>query len=369
MGGACMSIVLVHDFLIRSGGAERVLSVLAHMFPDAPIFTLLYDEKKMSGQFPRKRVHCSYLQKIPHMLRKNHKYLFPLMPGAIERFDLSKFDVVISSSSAYSHGIITPTKTVHVNYCHSPMRYAWDWYHQYVKEQQVNKLAQLAIRVLMKRIRLWDRIAADRADVYIANSLEVQKRIQKYYRRQARVIYPPVDIERFKISNSHEDFFLIVSNLTPYKRIDLAIQLFNKIKKRLVIVGDGSDRKRLESLAQPHIDFVGFKPDEVVGEYYRNCTALIFPGEEDFGIAPVEALACGKPVLAYGKGGLTESIIPGLNGEFFYEPTIDSMEDGLARLISNQRNYSARKIRQTAEKFSAERFIHEIKDLISSLKT
>lgn len=361
-----MKIALVHDYLVKLGGAERVLKTLTDIFPRAPIYTLLYDEARVGHVFPKSQVIVSDLQNWPQFLRKRHRYFFHKMPQYLEAFDFSDFDVVISSNTAMAHGIITNTNTKHFCYCHSPMRYAWDWTHEYLEEQNFGPFKKLAIRHLLSKVRVWDYYAADRVDHYIANSETVRRRIQKYYRQDATVIYPPVDTEKFKISSSRENYFLIVSTLTRYKNIELAIDLFNKVRKRLVIIGDGSDRKRLESIAGPHIDFLGFKPDEVVREYMQNCRALIFPGEDDFGITPVEAMACGKPVLAYAKGGATETVIAGLTGEFFEEPTVESMEMGLARLLVNEPRYDAGRIRKHAEKFDRQKFIEAIEGLVLS---
>lgn len=353
-------IALVHDFLLKLGGAERVVKVFADMFPEAPIYTLLYDKEKVGKIFPESRVRTSYLQKYPKFIRKRQRYLLPLMPRAIERLDLSGFDVVLSSNSAFAHGIITNSNTRHICYCHSPMRYAWDWTHEYTKEQKVGPIRKAAIAVLINKIRMWDKIAGDRADEYIANSDNVRKRIKKYYGKDSKVIYPPVDISRFKPRKKHENYFLIVSTLTPYKKIDLAVQLFNKIGRQLVIIGDGSHKPYLQSIAGPNISFLGFKDDDLVAEYFMNARAFIFPGEEDFGITPVEAMAAGKPVLAYGRGGTLESVIPGITGEFFYKPTVASMEEGLAKLLTNEKNYVMSKMREQAGKFSQKIFEKEI---------
>lgn len=363
-----MNVALVHDFLLRLGGAEKVLKTLTEMFPKAPIYTLLYDEKTAGEIFPREKIRTSRLQNYPHILKRHHRYLLPKFPRAVEEWDFSGFDFVISSSSAFAHGIITPSKTTHITYFHSPMRFAWDWYHEYKKEQKVGPVRQAAIAYFMKKIRLWDKIASSRTDVFIANSNTVRKRIRKYYRRDSEIIYPPVDISRFKINKDNADYFLIVSALTPYKRIDLAIQLFNKIGRKLVIIGDGPQRDFLQNIAGPNIEFLGFKPDSVVAEYYKNCRALIFPGEEDFGITPIEAMACGKPVLAYGRGGVTESVIEGVTGEFFHSETVESMEQGLARLILNEKKYHPYTIRRRAEEFDTEIFKRKLRKKVEGMR-
>jgi glycosyltransferase involved in cell wall biosynthesis len=362
-----MKVALAHDFLVKLGGAERVLKVLSEMFKDAPIFTLFYDEDKVGDVFPADRVKCSSLQKYPEFLRKRYRYLIKKFPRVIEDFDFSDYDLVISSNTAFAHGILTTIKTKHICYCHSPMRYAWDWTNEFREENKIKGLKMLFYAPLMKYLREWDTVAADRPDIYLANSKNVQNRIEKYYNMNSEVIYPPVDVEKFKVGKTHSGYFLIVSTLTPYKKIDLAIQLFNKIGRQLIVIGDGPQRHYLENIAGDNIDFLGFKDDETVMEYMMNCRALIFPGEEDFGMTPVEAMACGKPVLAFGKGGCTESIVSGKTGEFFFEDDVESMEDGLARLLYNERFYRPLTIRRHAQNFSREIFEKKIKKVIRSL--
>ncbi|MEK7673423.1 MAG: glycosyltransferase [Patescibacteria group bacterium] len=362
-----MKVAIVHDFLLKLGGAERVVKVLAEMFPKAPIFTLLYDEEKVGKVFPKERVRPSHLQKLPGFLRKRYRFFTHKMPRAMEYFDFAEYDLVISSSTAFAHGIITPLNTKHICYCHSPMRYAWDWSGEYRRENDIKGLKKIVYALLMKYLRQGDRIAADRPDLYIANAANVSKRIKKYYDQESEVVFPPVEVERFKATGKNEGYFLIVSTLTPYKRIDLAVQLFNKIGRKLVVIGDGPQRKHLEMMAGDNIEFLGFKDDAAVKTYMENCRALIFAGEEDFGITPVEAMACGKPVLAYGKGGVTETVISGKTGEFFFEPTVESMEDGLARLMYNEKFYKPATIRQHALNFSREEFEKGLRRIIKKV--
>lgn len=356
-----MKIAIVHEILVKLGGAERVLKVLADMFPNAPIYTLFHNAEKTDDWFKGRDIRTSSLQKSYSLLKKQ-RLLLPKMRRAIEEFDFSDFDVVISSSSGFAHGIKTGPNTKHINYCHSPMRYAWDYTHQYTK--RYSKLMQWAIAKTLTPIRIWDSETASRPNVIIANSKHVKKRVSKYWRKDAKVIYPPVNIRRFEPRKEHEDYFLIVSALTPFKQIDLAIQTFNKIRRKLVIIGSGPQMSYLKSIAKDNIEFLGYKSDEVVKEYIENCRALIFPGEEDFGITPVEAMAAGKPVLAYQVGGVTETVIPGISGEFFNKPTSASLEDGLARLLANEKNYDPKAIRAVAEKFSEAKFKKEVKGLI-----
>lgn len=356
-----MKIALVHEMLVKLGGGERVLKSLTNLFPKSPIYTLLHDEKKTASWFGKKKIHPSYLQTLYKFIRRP-KFLLPKMPQAIEQFDFRKYDVVISSSSAFAHGIKTDGKTKHICYCHSPMRYAWDYTHEYTKNY--SNLGRYFIAKILNPIRQWDYRASDRPDLIIANSKHVQKRIQKYWRKKATVIYPPVNVKRFEPTHNHEDYFLIVSALTPFKKIDLAIHAFNKIRRKLIIIGDGAQRKYLESIASDNIEFLGRKSDEMITEYMQNCRAFIFPGEEDFGITPVEAMAAGKPVLAYGVGGATESVQAGISGEFFYEPTPISLEDGLTRLLVNEKNYDFKKIRQIAEQFDESVFAEKMQAMI-----
>lgn len=360
-----MKVALVHDFLLKLGGAERVLKVFSEMFPDAPIFTLLYDENNVGKVFPKEKIICSNLQNYPSFLRKRHRLFTSRMPNEIENFDFSGFDLVLSSSSAFAHGIVVPTGIKHVCYCHSPMRYAWDHSSEYIEENNISGLKKIAYSLLIKRLREWDFLAAKRPDLYIANSKNVSSRIKKYYKLDSKVVYPPVDVQKFKQTSEHKDYFLIVSTLTPYKKIDLAVSLFNKIGKKLLIIGDGPHKKYLESVSADNIEFLGFCSDSDVSSYMEGCRALIFPGEEDFGIVPLEAMACGKPVLAYGKGGALETIIPGETGELFYESNIQSMEGALAKLLNNEKKYKSSFLRKHAESFGRDAFEKNIKKEIA----
>jgi len=362
-----MKVAIVHDFLLKLGGAERVTNALSDMFPNAPIYTILYDEEAVGTVFPKEKIRTSFLQNYPKFIRKRYKFLTHKMPMAVEDMNFEEFDLVISSSSAYTHGILTPLKTKHLCYCHSPMRYAWDWAAEYRKENNISGLKALLYAPLMKYLREWDRIASDRPSAYVANSMNVKRRLKKYFDVESDIIHPPVDVERFRAKEGNSGYFLIVSTLTPYKKIDLAVQLFNKIGRRLVIIGDGPQRDYLENIANDNIEFLGFKDDEVVKEYLENCRAFIFPGEEDFGITPVEAMAAGRPVLAFGKGGCTETVISGKTGEFFFEPNVEAMEDGLARLMYNEKFYKPHTIRRHALEFSKELFEKKIHQKIRKL--
>lgn len=359
-----MKVALVHDFLVRLGGAERVLATLSRMYPDAPIYTLLYDEKKVGSVFPRERIVPSFLQSFPRWVRDHHRLLFPLMPLAIERFDLSGFDLVISSSNSYAHGVLTGTETKHICYCHSPMRYCWDWAHKYLAENHFSYPVRRFLSERLHRMRLWDKAAADRPDVYIANSQNTQKRILKYYRLPSEVVYPPVDISRFSASHKDEGFFVIVSTLTPFKKIDLAVDAFNRLGDKLFIIGDGSQRSALQAKAKSNIVFTGFLSDTEVASYISRCKAFIFPGEEDFGIAPVEAMASGKPVIAYAKGGLLESVKDGQTGIFFSDSTSDALRDAVLKLKEQGVSLTPQEIRKRSERFSISAFQEGIRRIV-----
>jgi len=363
-----MKIAILHDFLIKLGGAERVVKVLADMFPDAPIYTLFYDEKKVGNTFPANRIVTSKLQKTWKLIGKRHRFLLHKIPQAIEEFNFSDFDIVLSSNTAYAHGAIVPTDTTHICYCHAPMRFAWDWANEYKKENHITGFKKVLYSIIMKKMRIWDAVSADRPDIYLANSKNTAGRIKKYYRLDSEVVFPPVNIERFKVTPEHDDYFLIVSTLTPYKKIDLAVSLFNKIGKKLVIIGGGSHRDYLESIAGDNVEFLGFQSDESVTEYIQNCRAFIFPGEEDFGMTPVEAMAAGKPVLGFGKGGCLETIVPGITGELFYNQTTESMEEGLCRLLENEDSYDHDVIRKYSEQFGLKAFQDKIMELVKNVE-
>jgi len=361
-----MKIALIHDYLIRFGGAERVFLNLVKIFPQADIYTLLYDKEKMGKYFYKKRIRTSFLQNFPEFLKKRHKYLLPFLPSAPESIDLRNYDLIISSSSSFIKGVITRPKAVHICYCHSPMRFGWDAYTSYIKDQKKGFLTNTAIRIMMHYVRLWDKSSSSRVDYFISNSKTTAQRINKYYQRESKLIYPPVNINQDKLEEnySNQKYFLIVSQLTPYKRIDIAIEAFNKLGLPLVIIGEGSEKRKLKRMAQKNVEFLGWQSDEIVKEYYRNCQAFIFSGEDDFGIAPVEAMSFGKPVLAFRKGGVTETVIEGVTGEFFDDLVSESLAEGIRRLLLNYNNYSPLVIKKRAEKFSEERFEREIKEFV-----
>jgi glycosyltransferase involved in cell wall biosynthesis len=341
------------------GGAELVVRVLKEMFPDAPIYTSLYEPKNLCDDLSTGDVRCSFLQKLPKGLRK-HQFLLPLMPFAFEQFDFSDYDLVISSSSACAKGIITGVDTRHICYCHTPMRYAWDFTHEYLGE--LHGVKKWVASYLMNRLRQWDRISADRVDMFVANSLIVQQRINKHYRRNAVIVYPPVDIDRFVPCEKRGDFFLVVSRLVSYKRIDLAVKACTKLGLKLIVIGDGEQRRELEKKAGPTVIFLGRQPDEVVVDYLGKAKAFLFPGYEDFGITMVEAQAAGCPVIAFAKGGAQDIVIDRETGILFQSQTVEALIDAIGTL--DRYVFDPEKMRHNVQKFSVERFKLTIEDVI-----
>ncbi|MCX6765573.1 MAG: glycosyltransferase [Candidatus Moranbacteria bacterium] len=383
-----LKVALIHDFLLYPGGAERVLEVLAEMFPEAPIYTLLYDPEKMRGKFSGKDIRVSYLQKFPKFLRKRYQWLLPLFLVVPETFDLRDFDLVISSSGAWSKGIVTKLNTIHIAYIHSPMRFVWDYNERYLKEQGQKKICLLK-RFILSYARLWDRLAADRPDYLIANSKYTQERIKKYYRRESTVIYPPayIDVvarsEAARQSRSNKDsvitpgsldfardeekFFLVVSRLSPYKKVDVAVEAFNKLELPLVVIGEGKQEKYLKLIARGNIQILGWQNDETVERYYSGARAFIFPAEDDFGITMVEAMSHGIPVIAYGKGGAIEIVQEAVTGEFFHAQTPEVLADGVRRFMEKEKKYDKEKIRKKAEEFSKEKFKKEFREFVNHI--
>ena len=363
-------VAIVHDWLVNYVGAERVVEELLKIYPEADIFTLVYDEKKMGKIFPRDRVHTSFLQKLPFSTKLYTK-LLSFMPKAFESFDLSNYKLVICSSSSCAKGVITPPLVPHVAYIHTPMRYAWDKYFEY--KSRSGKITQFFMEKWMSKIRLWDYVSSQRVDTLIANSNYISRRIKKYWNRESQVIYPPVNVKDLQPNGKEpEDFFVVFSRFVPYKRIDLAIQACGNLKKNLVVIGSGSQKKQLKKLASRYKDvkitFTGRIRDDEVRDYLQRCRALIFCAEEDFGIIPVEAQCCGRPVIAFGKGGALETIINGKTGTFFSHATPDSVERAIKRFeeLEKQGAFDSAFISNHAKEFSRERFAREIKEAIDN---
>lgn len=315
-----MRVALVHEYITHFGGAERVLQALMELYPNAPVFTLVHDKERVEIPIDASRVHTSWLQRLPGAQR-HHRYFPLLMPLAVEHLDISPYDVVISDSHSFGKGIIVGPNTLHISYCFTPTRYAWDDSHRYVREFSRSRVFQRFAPIALSYIRLWDEFAAQRVDTYVTLSHYVAGRIRKYYRRRASVIYPPVDISRFSIRDDHDGYYLVVSRLLPYKRIDLAIDACERLGRPLKIAGVGPELEDLKKRSST-CEFLGFVPDDQLPRLYAGARALLFPQEEDFGITPLEAAACGKPTIAYNAGGARETIIPGVTGMFFDHQTV-----------------------------------------------
>jgi glycosyltransferase involved in cell wall biosynthesis len=348
-----LKTAIITDWLTQMGGAERVVLAIKELFPDAPIYTTVYNPNTVDPVFHDMEIRTSFVQKLPGAKKSYTKYL-PLMPTAVEQFDLTGYDLVISSSSSVAKGVLTRADTLHVCYCHTPMRYAWDFYTEYLQGPDVGTLKRKLIPWLMNYLRMWDRLSADRVDCFVANSRNVAGRIRKHYRREAEVIHPPVETTYFTPANETEDFFLVVSRLVPYKRVDLAIQACNQLQAPLRVIGTGPEMDRLKTLAGPTVKLLGRVSDAEIKWHYARCRAFLFPGEEDFGITPVEAQAAGRPVIAYGAGGARETVKKGITGAYFYAQTPEAM--ALAMRAFDPGHFNPQAIRRHAEGFDTRKF-------------
>ncbi|MBU1907297.1 MAG: glycosyltransferase [Candidatus Uhrbacteria bacterium] len=357
-----MKLALVHDHLIQAGGAEKVLSVFQDVWPDAPTYTLLYDEERMGREFPKDKILTSFLQKLPFALTRYQWYL-PLMPTATERHDLTDFNVVLSSSSAFSKGIITDPHAVHVCYCHTPTRYLWSDTHRYLDELSVPGIIKKLLPPVMTQLRMWDKAAADRVDEFVANSETVRRRIKKYYGRDSVVIAPPVETNSFAISAEPKNYFLIGGRLVAYKRYDIAIDAFTKLGLPLKVFGSGPVEAELKARAGKNVEFFGRVSDETKAQLYAGCIAFLHPHEEDFGITQVEAMASGRPVIAYRRGGATEVIDEGVTGEFIDEQSWEELADRVMHF--DESRYDPALIRSHALQYDTAIFKQKMKEFIT----
>jgi glycosyltransferase involved in cell wall biosynthesis len=365
-----MRVAIVHYWFVTRRGGERVVETLCELFPQADLFALLADPTTFSPQLQKHKLTTSFLQKLPAS-RKWHRHLLPLYPLAVEQFDLRGYDLVISLESGPAKGVITAPETCHVCYCLTPMRYVWNFYHDYRNGSGLGLFTKPVFGLTAHYVRLWDQASAARVDHFAAISHAVAARVRKYYRREAEVIYPPVDVARAPAFGSTEDYYLVVGQLVNYKRVDLAIAACNQLGRHLRVVGTGEELKRLEPMAGKTVDFLGALSDEAVQEQYAHCRALLFPGEEDFGIVPVEAQACGRPVIAYAKGGVRDTIIPAeaegsegterSTGIFFRDQQADSMVGAILNFEAVEHRFSPDFIRAHAEQFDKTHFLEEMK--------
>jgi glycosyltransferase involved in cell wall biosynthesis len=353
-----MKPAIVHDWLTGMRGGERVLEALCQLYPAAELFTLLHRRGSVTPVIERRRIHTSLAQHLPG-IRHYYRHCLPLYPMLIEQFDLERFDVVISSSHCVAKSIITPPGTVHICYCHTPMRYAWDQFDAYFGRQRLGRAGTRVMRPVMAGLARWDRDTADRVDRYLTNSQHVAGRIRRYYNREALVVYPPVDTEFFHPDSAvPERFALVVSALVPYKRLDVAIEASRLARMPLKIVGTGPDRGRLEQHGRGEVEFLGRVPDEDLRNLYRRAAFTLMTGEEDFGIAPLEAQACGRPVIALARGGALETVAPGETGMLVYSPTSEAFAEAIVQ--AERRTFDPVVIRRHAERFGRARFADQI---------
>jgi glycosyltransferase involved in cell wall biosynthesis len=366
-----LRVAVVHEWLVDYSGSERVLEQILLLFPQADLYAIVdFLPDQLRGFIQHKPVHTSFIQALPFAKTKFRQYL-PLMPLAIEQFDLSRYDLVISSSHAVAKGVLTGPDQLHISYIHSPIRYAWDLQHQYLRESGLEKgVKSWLARWLLHQIRLWDTRTANGVDLLIANSAFIARRIQKVYRRPAQVIYPPVNVADFSLCEQKEDFYLTASRFVPYKRVDLIVEAFSQLGDRqLIVIGDGGNAKHLQAIAGKNVIFLGYLPPDQLRKYMQRAKAFVFAAEEDFGITPVEALACGTPVIAYGKGGVLETV-RGLDsdqptGVFFPEQTVESLKNAIALFEQAGNRISPNHCRDRAMSFAPERFQQEFFDCIS----
>jgi glycosyltransferase involved in cell wall biosynthesis len=353
-----MKVALIHDWLTGMRGGEKVLEQLCLMYPQATVHTLVYIPERISEIINRHPVRTSMLQS-PRAVRDRFRWFLPLFPTAVERFDLTGFDLVVSSSHCAALGVRAPKGAVHVCYSHTPMRYAWEHFDLYFPVERWGRVLRGLIALNMARLRAWEVRVAQRVDGFVANSHNVARRIRDHYGREARVVHPPVDVDFFTPGDAEpDDTFLIASALVPYKQVDLAIEAFNRLERPLVVIGEGPERERLEEMAGPQVRFLGWCSSEQVRHHYRRACALIMPGEEDFGITPLEAAACGTPTLALGRGGTLETVVDGKTGVLFAEPTVESLMRGVERI--DRLNVDPEALRTHAVGFSAARFREEM---------
>ena len=359
-----MKIAIVHDWLTGMRGGEKVLETLCEIYPDADIYTLIHIKGSVSEEIEKHKIFTSFLQNMP-LVKKKYRYYLPLMPKAIEKFELNEYDLIISSSHCVAKGIFPRKDALHICYCHTPMRYIWDMYDEYFSKGKANIFVRGVMGFLKPFLRKWDVESSKRVNYFIANSKNIADKIKKYYKKDAEVIYPPVDTEKFTPTNEiQEDFYLVVSAFAPYKRVDLAIKAFNILGYPLKVIGTGQEEKKLKRIAKQNIEFLGWQNEDSIRRYYSKCKALIFPGEEDFGIVPVEAMSCGKPVIAYGKGGALETVIDGITGVFFYEQTTDSLIEAIKKFEGIK--WDSIEIRSHSLKFDKNIFKKKIKEYIET---
>ncbi|MFP4460266.1 MAG: glycosyltransferase [Candidatus Zixiibacteriota bacterium] len=358
-----MKVAFVHEYLNQYGGAEIVLRHMHDLYPDAPVYTLIYNPKKLPADINKwdiRPVGWSKYLPFKNKLFRNYALIYPTM---VEQIDLREYDLVLSSSYIWARGVITPSRCLHITYCHTPTRQSWELYFDY-KESYSRFIRKVIYPFAFNYLRMWDKLAADRVDEYIANSANVKQRIKKYYRRDSEIIYPPVESEKYTLSTSYHDYYICLSRLVPYKRIDLAVEAFNRLGKKLVVVGTGNEINHLKHIAKNNIEFTGFVSSSEKDKLLSKAKALIFPGEEDFGIVPVEAQLSGKPVIGFGKAGILETVEENKTGIHFNEQTVDSIIDAVERFEQKIDDFDPYAIRDFAMQFDKNIFIDKMKNFI-----
>jgi glycosyltransferase involved in cell wall biosynthesis len=373
-GDPDLRVALVHYWHVRRRGGERVLEVLGEMFPQADLFMLVYDPGSLSNAIKAHKITGSFLQKLPRAHRY-HRALLPLYPLALEQLRLDEYDLVISQESGPAKGVITRADACHICYCHTPMRYLWDMYHEYLSMAPFGFVGRGFYSLACHYVRQWDYATAARVDHFVASSQNGANRIRKYYGRGSDVIYPPVQLDSFSVANEHDDFYLVVSPLVAYKRIDLAVEACNTLGRRLMVIGDGPEKSALMKIAGPTVTFLGFQTDGAVRAHYRRCRAFLFPGEEDIGLTPIEAQASGRPVIAYGRGGAVETVAgfyPGedvnpeeATGVFFAEQSADALVDAVLAFETVETKLSAALIRAQVERFDVGHFKEKLGNFVA----
>ncbi|MGO0305868.1 glycosyltransferase [Endozoicomonas acroporae] len=360
-----MKIAIIHYWLVGVRGGEKVLEAICELYPNTDIFTHVYDSDHFIDSIIYKHnINQSLISKLPFAKRNYQSYL-PLMPIALEELDLRGYDLIISSESGPAKGIIPPPGVPHICYCHSPMRYAWDMYHEY--KSKAGFLKRMLMPPLMHYLRRWDQATAAQVTQFIANSNFVAKRIKTYYSRDSIVINPPVSFDEFQLSESDGDYYLLLGQLVGYKRADLAVEAFNLSAKKLIVIGDGEQLHDLKKSARANVQILGRQPFSVIKEHLSQCKALIFPGVEDFGIVPLEAMASGRAVIAFKKGGALETVVDGLSGLFFEEQTAQSLNNAILKFETNEHKFNKIEIREHARKFDKDRFKEEFKSLVDKV--
>lgn len=372
-----MKVALVHDWLTGMRGGEKCLEIFCRLYPEADLYTLLHVSGSVSPLIEKRQIRTSFLQLLPG-IKKHYRYYLPLMPLAIQQFDLSKYDLILSSSHCVAKGVSAGKNGLHICYCFTPMRYIWDQYHHYFGPTRSGFLISTAMHLLRPYLKKWDIDSSQGVNHFIAISKHVEKRIQSYYRRKAEVVYPPVDTKFYAPTGEKpEDFFLIVSAFAPYKRLDLAVEAFGKLGYPLKIIGSGQELSRLKKIAAPNIEFLGWLSNEAIRSHYARCRAFIFPGEEDFGITPLEAQGMGRPVIAYSRGGVLETVVPEIGswkpefdipkekiarptGVFFHDQTPGALISAVQSFESIEKNFDPEYIRNHASQFDVEVFSRHI---------